>query len=211
MIVIRTALGALGVFCMLGVTGCSFVSAAREMAGAALEDRAHADLMRDTEIDSKLVRLINQRYSGTTLDLSFDVWEQRVLVTGTVDTPTLREEISRLVGTVPDVRATYYEVQPVSTEDKEQRLREKEQGDQKKNTGGAGEIIDDLWIAKKVEGQLLSGPGVRSINYRWRVVRRTLYIIGRARSQTELDEVLRICRETKGVKEVKHFVEIKPV
>jgi len=198
-------------FGLLGVTGCSYVSAAREAAGKALEDRTHADLMKDTEIESKLVRLINERYTRMNLDLTFDAWEQRVLATGTVDKPTLRDDIGRLVKDVPGVRVTYYEVQLVSTKEKEERLQEKGQREQKKNQGTMSETIDDWWIARKIEAKIIARPGVNSNNYRWRVVRGTVYIIGRARSQTELDKVLELCRETKGVKQVKHFVEIKPV
>lgn len=207
---IRTVPGVLMLLGLLGATGCSYVAPVREVGGRALEDRAHADRMKDGDLESRLVRLMYERISTKKHDLSFDVWEQRVLVTGTLDKATLRDDLGRWVKEVPGVRATYYEVQLVSKEETEQRLQQKEQREQKKNAGGMSETIDDWWMTQKIEAHLVSSPGVHSVNYRWRVVRGTAYIIGRARTQAELDKVLDLCRGTKGVKQAKHFIEIKP-
>jgi osmotically-inducible protein OsmY len=206
----RTFLGAVALLGMLGLTACALVTPVREAGGRALEDRSHGDRMKDGDLESKLVRLMYERLNTKKRDLTFDVWEQRVMITGTVDKPALRDDLARWVKEVPGLRATYNEVQVVSTDEQEQRLQQKEKREQERESEGMGETIDDWWITHKIEGQLVSASGVRSVNYRWRVVRGTAYIIGSARSQAELDKVLEICRATKGVKDVKHFIELKP-
>ncbi len=50
-----------------------------------------------------------------------------------------------------------------------------------------------------------------SVNFRWRSVGYRVFTIGRARSVWERDTVLRVIRETKGVKSVKHFIQVKPL
>lgn len=82
-------------------------------------------------------------------------------------------------------------------EEKERRRKQVEQQD-KKDTEGMGQTVDDFWIAAKIEAQLIAAKGVTSVNYRWRSVRNQVYLIGRTRSQAELDKVLDIIQTTKG-------------
>jgi len=63
----------------------------------------------------------------------------------------------------------------------------------------------------KISARLLTEPEVRSVNYRWRAVRNSVYLIGRARSETELERALDICTSVDGVVAVKHFVEVRPL
>ena len=75
---------------------------------------------------------------------------------------------------------------------------------------GFGQTVNDFWIETKISARLLTEPEVRSVNYRWRSVRNTVYIIGRARSEAELQRLLEICKSVDGVVAVKPFVEIRP-
>ena len=76
--------------------------------------------------------------------------------------------------------------------------------------GGVGQTVNDVWIETKIKAKLLTASGVTSVNFFWRSVRNTVYVIGRARSTGERDKVLAIIRGTDGVKGVKHFIQIKP-
>jgi len=181
-----------------------------ETAKKALEDRTTEDQATDTKIGAGILSRFSEKDKGLLLDVNADVWEQRVLVTGTLDDPNIREEVVKLVKTDPRIVQVYDEIQMVTPEEKERRRKEaEEQG--KKDTEGMGQSVDDFWIATKIEGQLIGAKGVTSVNYRWRSVRNQVYLIGRASSQAELDKVLEICRQTKGVSSITHFVEIKPV
>ena len=56
----------------------------------------------------------------------------------------------------------------------------------------------------------MSAQDVISVNYRWRSVRNTLYVIGRAQTKQELAQVLALIKGTDGVSRIKSFIEIKP-
>jgi hypothetical protein len=49
------------------------------------------------------------------------------------------------------------------------------------------------------------------VNFRWRSVRKTVYIIGRSRSEAELQRVLESCKSVDAVVGSKSFVEARPV
>jgi osmotically-inducible protein OsmY len=74
----------------------------------------------------------------------------------------------------------------------------------------ANQPDNDFWVETKISAKLLSAPNVTSVNYRWRSVRNTLYVIGCAQSKQELAQVLAIIKATDGVARVKSFIEVKP-
>ena len=176
----------------------------------ALEDRTTEDQVTDTKIDAGILSSLSDKDKGLLLDVSTDVWEQRVMLTGTLDDPAVRKEVVNMAKSDSRVKQVYDEIQIVTPEEKERRRKAAEEHD-KKDTEGTGQTVDDFWIATKIEAQLIAEDGVTSVNYRWRSVRNQIYLIGRAGSQTELNKVLEVIRNTEGVSSVKHFVEIKPV
>ena len=176
----------------------------------AFEDRSTEDQVIDTKIGAGILSRLSDKDKGLLLDVSSDTWEQRVLLTGTLDDPTVRDEVLALVKSDERIKTVYDEIQIVTPEEKERRRKEAEEK-KKDDTEGAGQTVNDFWISTKIDAQLIAAKGVTSVNYRWRSVRNQVYIIGRARTQAELDKVLQICRETKGVVSVKHFIEVKPI
>jgi len=193
---------------LVGVTGC--LTVIKETAMKAMEDRTTDDQVTDTKIATGILARLSAKDSGLLLDVNVNVWEQRVLLTGTLDDPAVRVDVVKLVREDTRVTAVYDEIQIVTPEEKERRRQQAEKHDQK-DTEGMGQSVDDFWIATKIEGQLIVEKGVTSVNYRWRSVRNRVYLIGRAESQGELDKVLAIIRNTEGVALVKQFVEIKPI
>lgn len=189
-------------------SGCTTVMI--ETGKKAFEDRTTDDQVTDTKIATGILSSLSDKDKGLLLDVNTDVWEQRVMLTGTLDDPAVRQEVVKMAKSDTRVKQVYDEIQIVTSEEKERRRKEAEEHD-KKDTEGVGQSVDDFWIATKIEAQLIGEDGVTSVNYRWRSVRNQIYLIGRAGSQEELNKVLKIIRDTEGVSSVKHFVEIKPV
>ena len=189
-------------------TGCP--NLVLEAGKKAFEDRTTDEQVLDTKIGSGILSRLSDKDKGLLIDVSSDAWEQRVLLTGTLDSPEVRDEVVSLVKEDERIKTVYDEIQIVTPEEKERRRKEAEEQD-KNDTEGTGQTVNDFWISTKIEAQLIAEKGITSVNYRWRSVRNQVYLIGRARSQEELDKVLEICRTTKGVTSVKHFVDIKPV
>lgn len=207
---LRTRVAAIGLILLsaLGTTGCPQL--AMESAKKAMEDRVTDDQVTDTKIGSGILSSFFDKDKGLLLDVNVDVWEQRVMLTGTLDNSQMRQDVVQMVRADSRVRKIYDEIQIVTKAEKEQRREAAKNKDESKKEG-VGQSINDFWIETKISAQLISTRGVTSVNYRWRSVRNTVYIIGRARSQEELNTVLGTIRGTEGVSLVKDFVEIKPI
>ena len=179
------------------------------VAQKAFEDRSTEDQVTDTKIAAGILSRLSDKDKGLLLDVSADVWEQRVMLTGTLDDPKVRDEVVELVRADKRITQVHNEIQIVTKAEKEKR---REQAKEKKedSKSGIGQSVNDFWIGAKIEVQLVGAGGVTSVNYRWQSVRNTAYIIGRARDAAELSKVLAVCRNTEGVKDVKHFIQIKP-
>lgn len=188
----------------LGTTGC--LQLAIEGAKKALEDRSTENQVTDTKVTTGILSRLSGKDKVLLIDINVDVWEGRVMLSGTVADATVRREVVALTGADQRIRALYDEIQVVSKEEQARRREEK-----KEEESELRRTLSDAWISTKIEAQLIAARGVTAVNYRWRVVRKHVCIVGRARSQAELDKVLQILRETDGVARVTHFVEIKPI
>ena len=185
----------------IGVSGC----ANPVMTGGAqlvFEDRSTDDQITDAKIGAGIVKRMAEMDKGLVLDIGVDVWEQRVLLTGTLDNEELRRKAADLVRTDARIRAVHDEIQIVSKAKKEER---REMADKAKAGAAAvGRTVGDVWIETKIDAK-----GVNVTNFRWRSVLGTVYLIGRARGAWERDTVIATIRETEGVKGVVPFIEIK--
>jgi osmotically-inducible protein OsmY len=182
----------------------------QEAAQSAFEDRITEDQITDLKIASFLLKQLIDTDKNLALDIGIDVWEQRLLLTGGLDNTETINKVLGIASADSRVKTLYNEIRLVSTNERDQRRQQAESRDSAES-GGVQQTVNDYWLETKVKGQLLATKDVRSVNYRWRSVINTIYIIGRARTQEELDTVLTIIRNTKGVKNVKSFIEIKPV
>lgn len=180
----------------------------KETAQKALEDWTTENQVIDTKIMTGILSRLSEKDKGLLLDVNIDVWEQRVLVTGTLDDPHMKNDVLALVNADNRITTTYDEIQLVTKAEKESR-RQQAQDQKDQNKEGIGQTIDDFWISTKIEAQLLATKGITSVNYRWRSVRNRIYIIGRTPDRTELGKVMDVINGTKGVESVKHFIQIK--
>jgi hyperosmotically inducible protein len=207
--IVRIILANVAVVVVLGATGCMQVY--EQAAKTAFEDRSNDDHILDVKIDTNILSALSDKDKSLLLDVKTDVWEQRVMLTDTLDDPKMKADVVRLVKQAdPRVKQIYDEIKIVSKEEKEQRREAAKNKDESKKEG-VGQAVNDFWIETKINAQLLSTRGVTSVNYRWRSVRDVVYLIGRSRSDDELKTVLGIVRKTEGVTEVIPFVEIKPL
>lgn len=177
-------------------------------AKAAFEDRKTETQIQDTKIAAGILGRLADRDKMLIIDISSDVWEGRVLVTGTLDDPKEREAVIALVRDDDRITDVYNEIQIVTPEEKEERRELSEQA--KAGADSVGRSVNDFWIETKINAKLVSTRGVTSVNYRWRSVQKNVFLIGRARSTEELKQVLDVVRGTEGVENIKHFIRIKP-
>jgi hyperosmotically inducible protein len=195
-------------FMAFGLTGCSTVVVGA--AKLAWEDRSTDDQLTDTKIGASILSSLADKDKNLLFDVNADVWETRLMLTGTVSDAKIRQSLIQMARTDTRIKKIYDEIQVVSLPGQARRRdAAKSRDDPKKDAGNR--VVNDFWIETKISAQLISAREVTSVNYRWRSVRNIIYLIGRAQSKGELKSVLEIIRATEGVQQVKSFVEIKPL
>jgi len=123
-------------------------------------------------------------------DLSVTVYEGRVLLTGAAPDPQFKAQAKEVASRVPGVRVVYDEIEVAPSE-------------------SAWDSAKDSWISTRVRTELAFTPDVRSVNYTVETANKSVYLIGSARSQAELDIATNAARTTPDVKRVVSYVEIR--
>jgi osmotically-inducible protein OsmY len=124
-------------------------------------------------------------------DLSVTVYEGRTLLTGAAPTPEFKAQAKEVASRVTGVRAVYDEIEVTPPE-------------------STWESTKDTWITSRVRTELTFNPNIRSVNYTIETANKSVYLIGSARSQEELDIATTAARTTPDVKRVVSYVDIRP-
>ncbi len=199
----RASLAPVAVLCLFVLavaSGCATV--VQDAAVKALESRSTEDQVTDAKVYTSILDRLSQKDKGLLLDVSADVWEQRVMLTGVLDNEATIKEVERLVKGDNRVKTIYNEIKFVSATEKEKRRKDKESG------GDKNETSNDFWLETKIKAQLLTNTKISSVNYRWRSVLNNVYIIGKVADTSERDLVLKTIGGVKGVKGVKDFITV---
>ena len=144
------------------------------------------DLSLKTDIEKGLLQQDAQLQTGITAS----VFGGRVLLTGRVASPEMKAAAEQIAGQTHDVRAIYDEVEVAPA-------------------AGAWDDASDAWITTRVRSELVIDPDVRSVNYTIDTANGSVYLMGSARSQAELDRATRIARYVPGVRRVVSYVDIR--
>jgi osmotically-inducible protein OsmY len=118
------------------------------------------------------------------------VYNGRVLLTGRVATPDMKAAAVQIAGRTHDVRAVYDEIELAPAE-------------------GFWDSAQDTWISTRVRSEMVADTAIRSVNYTIDTENGSVFLIGSARSQDELDRATRIARYVPGVKRVVSYVELR--
>jgi osmotically-inducible protein OsmY len=119
------------------------------------------------------------------LSISTDVYQGRVMLTGSVKDAETRQKAEDLARQVDGVRELYNEIQVTD----ESRLMF---------------FPKDLLIENMLEARMVLEPGVTSVNYQMRAEKGVVYVLGLAQSRAELDQVIALARASGARKIVSH-------
>jgi len=156
------------------------------------EDRSFSQVATDAEIRLDLnKKLLGSKYRDLFLEVSTDVHEGRVMLTGSVKSAANKNRITALAQDITGIRTIYNDMQVT-------------------NEGGFKNAANDVWIEGKIKARLVAEKGVRSINLRWRAVNGVVYVIGRLRTAAEISKVLTVIRDVDHVIKVINHIVIKP-
>ncbi|NKB49075.1 MAG: hypothetical protein GKS02_06895 [Alphaproteobacteria bacterium] len=171
------------------------------LAPKTLIDRAiEARSAKDIAIDNRIVVDVNAiMVEFETLKASTEIYEQRLLVTGIFDDEELFNDFSAKVMAVEGVKELLWHVTFVSAEDQEARKEE------------LIDWPDALVLNTKVGVDLIGTRGVADVNFRTAIDSfSTAYLLGRARSQNELDKALATVQDREGVAKVVNYAVVRP-
>jgi len=198
-----------GLVCVatFAMTGCTTV--VWETAKKLRETRGTEAQFTDTKINANLLSGLVEKDLLLLIDVNADVWETRVLLTGTVTDSATHQDVVRKVRSDKRIQKIYDEIQIVSAAEQARR-RDVAQRQTAAGKTSSDQPGTDYWIETKIAAKLVAAQNIVSVNYRWRSIRHTLYVIGCAASKQELAQVLALIRATDGVVRVKSFVEVKP-
>jgi osmotically-inducible protein OsmY len=178
-----------------GLTGCPLaiiggIAAAGGAGYTANQERGVQGSASDFTIKTN----IQNAWMKTDLNLSptidVTVYQGRVLLTGTAANPERKMEAAEIARGIPGVRVVYNEIEVAPYE-------------------GVWSSTKDTWISSEVRSRLVFS-NVRSVNYTVETANRSVYLIGSARSQAELDHATDLARRVPGVKRVVSYVEVRP-
>jgi osmotically-inducible protein OsmY len=187
-----------GVKCLLAMaaamllSGCvPIVVGAGATAGVgAAQDRGLQVSARDTWLSTQ----IQEKWFASNFDmyskLSSTVNEGRALLTGTVQDPEMRVEAVKLAWQVEGLTEVINEIEVVD-----------------KST-----LVDaarDYWITTQLRTRLLLASDVKSLNFSVDTVNGTVFLMGVARSQQELDIVTNHARNLAYVRRVVSYVRFR--
>ncbi|MCY3822364.1 MAG: BON domain-containing protein [Nitrospinae bacterium] len=195
----------------LWVNGCvpGAIMFAHKGVKSAFEDRSLKQQVEDTKIHANLLQEYLRVDSGLPVDVNTDVWEGRVLLTGLVDSEKKRDAVLSILRGDSRIKAVYDHILLGSPAEVERnRAAAKTKPAVERDIVKLSRIASDAWIEAKLKGQFLATQGVNSVNYRWQAVRNKVYIIGRARTESEKKLVLQIIRGTKGVIHLEEYIQV---
>ena len=156
------------------------------------EERSFNNYVEDTII---LAQLKNEYFSNNEnifFQVSVDVIEGRVMLTGIVEQIDERIEATKLAWGIKGVNEVINEIQISNDE-------------------GILDYADDLIMKTKINAKLLLEKNILNLNYSVEVVNGIVYLIGIAQDQKELDAVTEISKNTYGVISVISYVRLKDI
>lgn len=189
----RTGLPIALMLCLgLILSGCAAAVVGGAAAGGAVavQERGFGDAISDTTIRAEINGLWAQERLSYFSNLNLQVQEGRVLVSGAVTDPDQRAKAIELTRKVKGVREVYNEIDVT-------------------NEGGLGVYARDSAIVTELNSRMLFDGNIRSGNFSVEAVNGTVYLLGVARTQDELDRVLTIARNIRGVRRVVNHVILK--
>lgn len=175
------------VLAALSLNACSpvgvAVGAGTTVGVAAAEERGVSGAASDAQIRAEVNHLWFQYDLDMFKRVGLQIYERRVLLTGYVPTERMRDDAVRLAWQPGGVREVINEI----------RIED---------GTGLGTAASDKWITTQVKSKLLFAKGVQAINYSTRTVDGTVYLLGLAQSEEELDRVFEVVRNVPNVRKV---------
>ncbi|MCZ6813641.1 MAG: BON domain-containing protein [Alphaproteobacteria bacterium] len=175
-----------------------FLTAPKTLFDRLIEARSTSDILED----NRIVAAVN----GIMLDLgtikaSTEIYEQRLLITGLFNDKKLYDKFFADVKKITGVKKLYWHVTHMTEKEQERREKKKE----------LLKWVDALALDVSVGLNLVGTLDVADVNFKVAAdAYSNVYLMGRARSQPEMDKAVKVARETEGVKKLYNYAIVRP-
>jgi osmotically-inducible protein OsmY len=157
----------------------------------AAQERGIGGSLDDLSVKDRIQGALTMANPPLDASVEVTVYEGRALLTGAAQTPESRARAEQLARQTPGVRTLYDEVEIGPGQ-------------------GTWDAAQDAWITTRLRSDLVLDDRIRSVNYTIETANHSVYLMGSARSQSELDLATNTARNLPGVKRVVSYVEIRP-
>jgi osmotically-inducible protein OsmY len=157
---------------------------------AATQERGAKGAISDTGIRVDINHLWFQKSTELYSSINLQVQEARVLLSGTVADPQTRVDAVRLVWQVEGVKEVINEIEVM-------------------DDSSLSDWFTDAKIGTELRNKLRFDEAVSSTNYSVEVVNQSVYLIGVAQDQAELDRVIAHAKDVQYVRRVVNYVRLK--
>lgn len=175
------------------ISGCGAVGIATGVGAVAGMTAAKEGGLKSGVNDAVIKTQINDLWFKKDVDmfrkLDLNIDQGRVLITGVVQNPEDRVEAVRLAWQPKGVKQVINEIRVG-------------------NSSSFKTFAEDEWISAQLRTRMIGNKDIQSINYSTEVVQGSVYLMGVAQNQAELDRVIRVAQKIKGVKEVISYVKL---
>jgi len=172
--------------------GCaSLVVGTTAATGVAIaQERSVGEAIDDATIHAQIWDGLLKESEVLFRKVGVEVIEARVLLTGNVGEPEDRVDAVRVAWAVPGVKEVLNEIEV-------------------RDSGSFTDYAGDVWITTQLRAKMLRDGKVSDLNYSIDTINGTVYLIGIARDQSELDRVTNHARNIRGVRKVVSHVVLK--
>jgi osmotically-inducible protein OsmY len=170
--------------CAVAVIGG--MAAAGGVGYEAAQERGVNGTYSDMNLTSEVNNALNNQYGNITTT----VYAGKALLTGSSPTPQAKSQAVQVASQVQGVARVFDEIQVAPIEE-------------------AGGLAQDTWITAQVRSGLVFDGDIRSGNYTVETDRQSVYLMGSARSQAELDKATQHARYVPGVQRVVSYVDVR--
>lgn len=185
--------------CLFGISACSapaLMFTGVGGTGAALtKQKSVGSTVDDATIWTKIKAEFLKHHKeipGIMTNISIEVSEGRVLLTGKVGTPEERIQVLRMVWDQKGVTEVINEIKIPEQEEKT----------------SFKQYINDSWITGHVRSKLIGNHDVHSMNYNIETLNGTVYILGIASTDHELQQVISTAESVPKVEKVIAYVRV---
>lgn len=189
---LRLSIFSLG--CALVLSACAPVGAVMGAGAAsglaAYQERGIDGVARDLGTSSRIIDMYFRHDHALLKDISVEVYEGRAMLTGLVATETIRADAVRLAWQADGVTDVINEIRVTSD-------------------GSVFDTARDAWISSRLQAELTFDEQVYAINYAIETVAGTVYLIGIAQNEEELERVKNHARAISYVQHIVSHVRVK--